>query len=457
MSTASSLVRYTALAVGIVGALAVGQAQAAAFQLKENSAKGLGRAFAGSTSAWGDAAVISTNPASMRLLDGRQFQADLSAVSFSAEMNDVYSARNAGLQGPGTGSPISGGNGGDAGMIAAVPAAYFYTPVGENMHFGLGLHVPFGFTTEYDADWIGRYHGIKTELKAIDLGASFSYDVNPYVSFGAQVFVQHMLLELTNAIDFGAIAFSQSGGASAQLGLVPGSADGSSKIEADNNAFGYILGTTLSPNEDTNIAISYRSKVEHDITGGKAYFDVPALAAGALQTDARQIFVDTSGKATVTMPASLTLSVTHRINDQWQVMGDVTRTAWSPAFDTVVIDYASNQPDSVLPFKYNDTTFASIGTEYQYSDTLALRAGVAYDQSPTSYATRDVKVPDISRKWLSLGFGWQASEQMEVNVGYTHLFINKPAINHPSATGNVVQGKFDVAGDILAASINYKF
>ncbi|PZP72687.1 MAG: hypothetical protein DI592_21600, partial [Stenotrophomonas maltophilia] len=51
MQTASTIARLTLLAVGVAGALAAADANAAAFQLKENSAKGLGRAFAGSTSA----------------------------------------------------------------------------------------------------------------------------------------------------------------------------------------------------------------------------------------------------------------------------------------------------------------------------------------------------------------------------------------------------------------------
>ena len=154
MHTASTFARVTALAVGIAGALAFSHADAAAFQLKENSAKGLGRAFAGSTSAWGDASVVATNPASMRLLDGKQFQTDLSAISFSAKMEEIYNARNAGPGGPGTGTPITGGNGGDAGMIAPVPAAYFHLPFGENdnLHFGMSLTAPFGFKTEYDND-----------------------------------------------------------------------------------------------------------------------------------------------------------------------------------------------------------------------------------------------------------------------------------------------------------------
>lgn len=198
--------RYSILALGIAGALAAGNAHGAAFQLKENSAKGLGRAFAGSISAPGDASVVATNPAAMRLLDGTQFQADVSAISFSAKYHGE-GGRYTGATGAGTGTAVSGGNGGDAGMIAPVPSMYYHLPFGENdnMHFGASLSVPFGFKTEYDRDWVGRYQGVKTELQAVDFGLSFSYDVNPYVSFGASVFAERLDIELSNALDFGTI------------------------------------------------------------------------------------------------------------------------------------------------------------------------------------------------------------------------------------------------------------
>src|SRR5690606_13665125 len=150
--------------------------------------------------------------------------------------------------------------------------------------------------------------------------------------FGASVFVEHLTIELAQAVDFGALAYSASGGASAGLGIVPGSADGYSTIEGDNNAFGYVIGGTFSPTEDTNIALSYRSKVEHKITGGKATFDVPGNVDALLHLKAQGMFVDTSGKATVTLPASATLSVSHRVNDRWTLMGDISRTAWATAF-----------------------------------------------------------------------------------------------------------------------------
>ena len=446
MQTASTIARLTLLAVGVAGALAAADANAAAFQLKENSAKGLGRAFAGSGSAEGDASIIAVNPAGMRQLDGTLVQGDLSAISFKAEFKGQ--GRNA------AGRPQTGGDGGDAGMIAPVPAAYFHMPIGEKAHFGVSLTAPFGFKTEYDNGWVGRYSGLKTDLKAIDLGFAASYDVNPYVSFGASVFVEHLTIELSNNIDFGAAL------AGRVPGYTPGSSDGKLTVEGDNNAVGWTVGGLFSPDENTHIGISYRSKVEHKITGGDATFDVPSNAAAVLAVAQPGRFVTTSGKATVTLPASATLSVTHNINDRWTVMGDVTRTAWSTAFDQVTIDYASAQPDSVLEFGYRDTTFVSLGTDFKLSDTVTLRGGVALDQTPTTDAHRDVRVPDTSRKWLSIGLGWAPSDNVEYNFGYTHLLTSDPNVFVQPGTnnqGNSLTGKYKVRGDVLAASFQYKF
>ncbi len=453
MQTASTIARLTLLAVGVAGALAAADANAAAFQLKENSAKGLGRAFAGSGSAEGDASIIAVNPAGMRQLDGTMVQGDLSAISFSAKYNGTgrtgVSARTP------NGFPAQGGNGGDAGMIAPVPAAYFHMPVGEQAHFGVSLTAPFGFKTEYDNGWVGRYSGLKTDLKAIDLGFAASYDVNPYVSFGASVFVEHLTIELSNAIDYGALMASRG-----VPGFTPGSNDGTLKIEGDNNAVGWTVGGLFSIDENTHIGLSYRSKVEHKITGGDATFDGGERARQVLSVVAPGTFTNTSGKATVTLPASATLSVTHKVNDRWTVMGDVTRTAWSTAFDQVTVDYASAQPDSVLEFGYRDTTFISLGTDFKLSDTVTLRGGVALDQTPTTDVHRDVRVPDTSRKWLSLGVGWTPSANTEYNFGYTHLFTSDPNIAVGPTTsnqGNTLSGKYKVRGDVLAASFQYKF
>ncbi len=435
----------TLLALALLGALAsvAGNAGAAAFQLKEKSAKGLGRAFAGSISAPGDASVIADNPAAMRLLDGRVFQADASVVNYTIDFKG---------QGRDTlGRPQSGGDGGDAGDTSPVPALYFHTPLGDHAHLGLSVTAPFGFKTEYDSNWMGRYNGIKTEIKAVDLGLSLSYDVNPYVSLGASVFVERAEAELYDAVDFGAVL----AGARAP-GFAPGSADGYTRIEAKDDAVGFTLGGLFTPVEGTNIGIAYRSKVDHKLNDADISFDVPASAAPLLAAARPGWFVDTQASTALNLPATLTGSISHQVNDRWTLMADVTRTGWSK-FAEVRLDFDSAQPTRALDFGYRNTTFASIGAEYRYNEKLTLRAGLATDQSPVTDDTRDVRVPDTDRKWVSLGATYRASGSAEYSVGYTHLFLDEPEVSLVSATGSTLQGKYDVGTDIVAFSAAYYF
>src|SRR5690348_10551862 len=158
-----------ALSLAVAGALALPQAaNASAFQLKENSAKGMGRAYAGSATAGGDASVVANNPAAMTDLDGTYLQADVTAINFSAKFSGT--AHDA------LGRPISGGNGGDAGTTLPVPALFIASKVSDRVHLGFGLSVPFGFQTEYDSNWIGRYHAIKSRFESLDATLSGSFD-----------------------------------------------------------------------------------------------------------------------------------------------------------------------------------------------------------------------------------------------------------------------------------------
>lgn len=432
-----------ALVAAIAGVLLAGQGHAAAFQLKERSAKAQGRAFAGSISAPGDASVIADNPAAMRLLGGRVFQADLTGVDYSVRF---HGAGNDAL-----GRPLSGGNGGNAGATAAVPALYFHTPLGEHMHLGFSLTAPFGFKTEYDQGWAGRYQGIKTELNAVDLGTAFSYDVNPYLSLGGAVFLERVKAKLNDAVDFGTILAS-----SRVPGFMPTSADGHARIDATDDAWGYTVGALFTPTDTTSMGLAYRSEVDHKPDDVKAKFDVPQAPRAILAAVRPGWFTDTTASTELKLPATWTASITQRIGERWTVMTDLSRTEWG-AFKYIRLDFASAQPTQTLNFGYRDTTFGAIGTEYQVSDHLTLRGGLAYDQTPVTSKIRDVRVPDTNRRWLSVGATWKASAALEYSAGYTHLFLDSPRVALASATGSTLHGAYDVGSDIFALALAYRF
>ncbi|MFC4728387.1 outer membrane protein transport protein [Coralloluteibacterium thermophilus] len=447
MMKSRTLPLRSALALAVLAACASAPAFAGGFQIKENSAVALGRAFAGSASAPGDAAIISNNPAGMRLLGGRTVQVDLTALNLEAEYNNTYN-RDA------LGRPLTGGNGGDAGDLNWIPAAYFAMPIGEQFHLGAYVDAPFGLKTEYDADWVGRYNGVKSELRTIDLGLSLSYDVNPYVSFGGSVFYQYAEAELTNAVDFGAIIANT--GATPPGAFLPQSADGLARVKGDTKDWGFKLGALFTIVDGTNIGVTYRSKVEHDISGN-ATFTVPAPAAAVFAQLPGNLFTDTGGSAFLETPAVATLSLTTRVNDQWTLMGEVSRTAWS-SFESLTIDFANPaQPNTTEVFGWRDTWFGSVGAEYQMNDQWVLRGGIGYDQTPTSLEHRSPRVPDADRRWLSLGFSYLMSPAATINVGYTHLFTGEPEIASHSSTGSFVNGHYDTTVNILAASMTYRF
>lgn len=436
---------HGALALAVIAACASAPALGGGFQIKENSAVALGRAFAGSASAPGDAAIISNNPAGMRLLGGRTVQVDLTALDLQIDYDHRFGS-------DALGRPLSGGSGGNAGDLHWIPAAYFATPIGDRAHLGAYVDAPFGLKTDYDADWVGRYKAVTSELRTVDLGVSFAYDVNPYVSFGGSVFYQYTDAELTNAVDFGAILASQ-GLAPAFL---PQSADGLAQLEGDAKDWGFKLGALFTVVDGTNIGLVYRSKVEHDISG-EATFEVPADAAAVLGQLPGNLFTNTGGGAFLETPAVATLSLTSRLNDRWTVMGEVSRTAWS-SFEELVVEFDNPaQPDSVEIFQWRDTWFASVGAEYLLNEQWVLRGGIGYDQTPTSLEHRSPRVPDADRRWLSLGFSYLASPSAAFNVGYTHLFSGEPEIAASSSTGSFVNGHFDATTNILAASMTYRF
>ncbi len=462
-----------ALSLAVAGALVAPQrAEASAFQLKENSAKSMGRAYAGSATAGGDVSVVVNNPAAMTDLKGTYFQADVTAINFGSKFSG--SAHDA------MGRPISGGNGGDGGTTMPVPALFFATQVSDRWHVGAGFSVPFGFLTEYDHNWVGRYNAIKSKFESLDGTLSASFDVSDTFAVGASFIAQRTSAELTSAINFnavglglvqqaaqaGAITPIQAAGLAQQVGLVvPPGSDGLARIKGDDWGYGWQLGGywKLTPND--RFAFNYRSKIDHKLEG-TGNFTVPtnvqALLANptvaALLAGAGGVpFTHTTGPADFTTPATATASFWHQ-DEKFGLGFDLAWTKWD-VFKQLRVDYGNPaQPPSVEQYDWRNTWYAAVGGDYYLNDKVTLRAGVSVDTTPTHASTRSPRVPDSTRKFLSFGVGYKASEHFEVNAGYTHIFVNNAHIQGvASATGDTLTGSFDDYGNLLSISAQYKF
>ncbi len=477
MSNHSRSLRASALALAVFGTLGVGQANATGFQLRENSTKALGRANAGSAVARDDAAVVSNNPAAMSNFKTLTVQNDVTVI----DLNATFTGSACTPVSATVCVPIGGGDGGDPGDPSVVPALAIVLPLTgafERVTLGASITAPFGLATKYEPNWVGRYNATTSDLEVPALTLSVAYEVTDTLSIGAGFIYQRADVTLANAIDFGRLLASAG---------IPGGTignpvtDGSVAISGADNGTGWVAGLQFTPNEAFSIGYSHRSEVDHEIDG-QADFTVPSTFAGAQAgfrnlaaayaalpaNDPRRAtvpqllvlgngFADTGGAASLTTPSIDTVSAQFNASDALRLYADVQRTGWS-SMEAVVIDYQNQfQPDSLEPFNWEDTMFYSVGLEFDFSDALTLRGGIAKDQSPTNDLDRTPRLPDDDRMLYSIGMSWGINEHMTLDAAYQRITIDDPKVNVLSSSGSRLTGSFDGSANLFAVGVNYKF
>lgn len=448
MQTQNRFIQMTALALGIAGALAVGQAQASGFQLKENSVKAMGRAFAGSGVATGDASVVVNNPATMTSFEGTTIQSDITVVDLNASFD------GGGFAGTGTplARPLTGGDGGNAGKPTPIPAMSIIHKFDNGLAVGAMVSAPFGLKTEWDRGWVGRYQALTSDLKTVDLTLSAAYEIVPdRFSVGAGLVYERAEAELSKAVDFGSLLAFNS-----VPGFAPQSADGEAVITGDDTGIGYIVGMNFRPTDKLAIGVSHRSEIDHELSG-KADWTVPGNARTVFNGIGRSaLFNDGKALAKLTTPSVTSVSLAYQFNDQLTFMGDFAQTDWH-SLKEIRIEFANPDPDSVEDFSWDDTRFWSVGAEYKLSEAFTLRAGYAYDETPTTFATRTPRLPDEDRRWYSFGLTWNMSEQIEINAAYTRIEPDAPKIGINDSSRHSLFGEFSSDVNLFGISGRYSF
>lgn len=406
----------TALALALTSAAPL--AHAAGFALIEQNASGLGNAYAGAAAVAADASTVYFNPAGMTLLPDRQVVLAGHLVKLKAEFSG-----EAHFNDPAQ-TPISGGQGGDAGGLAFIPNAYFAQRITPDLYVGLGLNAPFGLKTEYDADWIGRYQAIESEVKTVNLNPSIAYRVSDSLSLGAGINLQWIEATLTHRQPLAA--------------MVPPPST-LMKIQGDDTGWGYNLGVLWQATPATRVGLAYRSEIDYTLEGTSSTSDPIPVLNGPVT-------------AAVTMPDSASLSMLHRLNPRWDLLADVTWTGWSD-FDDLPIRGTVNK---TTPENWDDILRYALGVTWRQSGRLSLRAGVAYDEAPVSDADRTPRIPDGARTWIAFGGQWRLDSASVLDFGYAHLFVNDPGLNN-SDNGTTLTGDYDSSVDILSAQLTVNF
>jgi len=460
-------VQRRTLALACTMALLPGAATAASFQILEQSPALQGTSFAGTASYAQDASTVFFNPAAMTELEGAHLTLGGNLIMTDAEFDNDGSTNTGGgpLQGSDDASEETG----------FVPNLYYVRPINDKWTFGLGINAPFGLASSYDDDWVGRYHATDSELQLLNINPTFSYRASDRVSLGVGINYQRIDATLEQEVDSFTACFSaattpvaQGGGglgaaaANGACGAAHGgpgvrASDSSAKIEGDDEDFTLDLSVLFKVNDRTKVGATFRQGGSFTLEGD-AEFDQSTSCAGDVFCSGALGAQEGDIEADVDIPDVLTISVSHMLNNQLTLHGDVAWTKWS-SIDKIEIDQESTGNNvSTLDLDYDDTMRYAFGASWSDGGPWTWRGGIAFDEAPqTDPEFQTPRVPDEDRTWLSAGFNYAFSSDASIDFGFTHIMVDDPEINNTTEDGKTLIGEYDADVNILAVQGNWTF
>lgn len=354
-------------------------ALAGGFSVREQSAEGLGSAFAGIAAGTDGLSAMFWNPATISQHNSQGYVSENNVSGILP-----YSQAKNGVGIPGS------ANSSNIGVAALVPASYSVYGLSDEVTLGMAINAPFGLATNSDI-WAGSLHGDKSEVFTMNFNPLVAYKPADWITLAAGLQGEYMKVRLTSqAPPIGSTVF---------------------RAKADDIAFGITAGILLQPTDDLDIGIGFRSSLNHSLDGS----GFSPAASGGLSADLKT-------------PEMVTLGLKYRLNDQWKFMGGVEWANWS-RFKKLSVQFDAPSAPLVTPENWKDSWFFSAGAEYEMNDKLTLRGGAAFEKSPVPYSTRTPRLPDNDRYWVSLGASYKMNDWLTTNLAYSHVFVEDGGVS----------------------------
>lgn len=403
------------------------EASAGGFGVREQSTTSQGASFAGAATSAAGLSGMYWNPALVASMPGMNTEKHFAGIFGFSKLTPTS----------GVSAPAAVGGSGNIAIPALVGSTYFNYQLTDQLYLGMSINAPYGLKTKSDYNWSGQLYGRSSKALNMVATPTIGYKVNDWFTIGAGVQIAYFDVTLKGANP------SSPNPLLAGTALLPNSPN--NILQGDNWGVGYTLGATITPMAGTEIGLGFRSSVHYDLEG-KLTLPYAVLPI----------------KAKLNTPETVTLGLRQKVGQDFTLLAGFEWSNWSRVKRAAIRNADTGAYVNKLSFDYEDGWMASLGGEYRVNPNLLLRAGLAYESSPVTDATRSVRIPDNDRIWASIGASYKWSEQLSFDAAYTHIFVKDPNVNivaghHEFRPGVplVANGKSHV--DVLSFSLRYSF
>ncbi|MCL1062710.1 outer membrane protein transport protein [Shewanella benthica] len=388
------------------------QANAAGTLIPEMSTMTVSTAGAGSAVIAENASVAYSNPAGMSYLDGDALSVNLAVMDLGVNYKDASDPS------------LDSGN---AGGLQPYGSLYYVHQLNDDVHLGMSISVQGGSALDYGTSYGGALNLNDLRLSVMQFNPSVSYQVNPKLSLGAGLQIDYATFEEN---------------------LLYGQAN----VNTDSWSLGYNLGAIYQWDKDTRFGITYRSRMDHDLTG---MFNSDAIKVDLPNVPDRldPSISAKSGLAglNVLNPRQVEISGLHQLSQPLSLVWSLGFEQWSDNESTRISINGNNVTQIARDF--DNVWTGALGARYQLSSRVRLEAGIGYASSPLDvpeYQGADLPVDTQHR--YSIGLTYQWTKDITFNTYYSYVDYGEPKINNDG-----MNGQFDNSNQFFGITMNMAF
>lgn len=308
-----------------------------------------------------------------------------------------------------------------------------YDNIGETgLSVGAGLTFSYGLGIAWPDTWIGRSNIKSQDLQTANVNPNVSYKipgVDLSVAAGAQLVFSSV--DLQQSVPLGNGDFVE-----AHLG---GSGFGAGGVAA----------IMYKPLDELTLGAQYRSRVKLNFDQGSVHFE------GEENTPFNSTFRDNPATTEMTLPDLIAVGVGYQL-DKLFLTFDFNYTMWS-TYDKVVLDIdTGDDPDAIKELEiinnWEDAMAFRLGAQYEVTEGVPVRLGVAYDMTPIPDNTVNASLPGNDRLVGSLGVGYTWNK-LRADVAYSLV----QALPRDIKNDRAPNGTYDTTANTVSINVGYGY
>ena len=402
-------------------------AGAQGFALNEIGSCAISRGFAVTGGACRDASLVFWNPAATTQLPGGSALVGVSAIA---------------LKGTFTRDTLRTEYDSDI-PTAVVPNLFLNKQLdvsGQKLAAGIGVYVPYGLTSQWSSDFIGRFASKKASLQSIYVQPNIAWQFTDKWSVGGGPIYVNSKVELEQAIDLAGLPTTTPGVTFGNIGFAKGTEVGMLQVEGTDHSWTGTIGVFGKIGEHWTVGARYLGKAILSYYNAPAVFTqtptglvVPAtvgtLTAGtridtllAKQFAAGGAFQPGQEVHTkIVHPDQAQIGFHYTGFRDWNVEFDYQWTGWKK-FKELPVQFTNTLLNRTLIEDYNNTSALRIGAERAFANKATLRLGLAGATRASPDATVTPLLPEQDRGYAMIGGSYPLMDKLTIEGAYGRIF-----------------------------------